>query len=87
VREVVQIKSVRGITEPEAPFGKGPAQALKKALEIAKDLGFSTSNLDGYIGYAEYGSGEDYIAILGHLDVVPEGDGWKYPPYAADICC
>jgi succinyl-diaminopimelate desuccinylase len=85
VREVVQIKSIRGIPEPEAPFGKGPAQALKKALEIAKDLGFSTSNLDGYIGYAEYGSGEDYIAILGHLDVVPEGEGWEHPPYAADI--
>jgi len=25
------------------------------------------------------------IAILGHLDVVPEGTGWDFPPYAAEI--
>jgi len=25
------------------------------------------------------------IAILGHLDVVPEGTGWDSPPYAAEI--
>jgi len=25
------------------------------------------------------------IAILGHLDVVPEGTGWGFPPYAAEI--
>jgi succinyl-diaminopimelate desuccinylase len=42
-------------------------------------------NLDNYVGYAEYGDGDEYIAALGHLDVVPEGDGWKYPPYDAEI--
>jgi len=79
-RELVMIKSVNGQPKQGAPFGKGPAQALVKALEIAKDLGFNTTNLDGYIGYAEYGQGTDYVGILAHVDVVPEGDGWKYPP-------
>src|SRR3712207_3627380 len=37
------------------------------------------------IGYAEFGQGDEMIAVLGHLDVVPEGDGWTYPPYAAEI--
>ena len=54
-------------------------------LRFADDLGFKTVNLDGYVGYAEYGQGEDYVAVLGHFDVVPEGDGWLYPPYAAEI--
>ena len=25
------------------------------------------------------------VAVLGHLDVVPEGEGWHHPPYAAEI--
>jgi succinyl-diaminopimelate desuccinylase len=37
------------------------------------------------VGYAEYGQGDEMIAVLGHLDVVPEGDGWSYPPYGAEI--
>lgn len=37
------------------------------------------------VGYAEYGTGEELIAVLGHLDVVPEGDGWTYPPYGGEI--
>lgn len=84
-QEVIKIKSV--LEEPQAgmPFGPGVARVLTKALEIAKKLGFKTVNMDGYIGYAEYGEGEDYVGVLGHLDVVPEGDGWIYPPYEAVI--
>jgi succinyl-diaminopimelate desuccinylase len=67
------------------PFGEGVATCLNKVLEIAESLGFKTCNLDGYIGWAEYGEGNDMIAILGHMDVVPEGDGWNYPPYGAEI--
>jgi succinyl-diaminopimelate desuccinylase len=84
-QELVKIKSVKDQPLPGAPFGEGPAKALDKALQIAGDLGFATKNLDGYIGYAEYGQGDEYVAVLAHVDVVPEGDGWKYPPYGAQI--
>lgn len=83
--EILKINSVEGKRLPGMPFGEGPNEALEKALEICDDLGFTTVNLDGYVGYAEYGTGEDYVAVLGHLDVVPEGDGWTYPPYGAEI--
>ena len=83
--EILKINSVEGKKLPGMPFGEGPNEALEKALEICDDLGFTTVNLDGYVGYAEYGTGEDYVAVLGHLDVVPEGDGWIYPPYGAEI--
>lgn len=85
VQEVVKIKSVKSELVSGMPFGEGSANVLEKTLEIARDLGFKVVNLDNYVGYAEYGTGEDYIGILGHLDVVPEGDGWKYPPYGAEI--
>lgn len=84
-REVLQIKSTEEAAVEGGPFGAGPKKALEKALEISSKLGFKTVNLDGYVGYAEYGEGEDYVAVLGHLDVVPEGDGWMYPPYGAEI--
>ncbi|MBU3227189.1 dipeptidase PepV [Clostridium algidicarnis] len=84
-REILMIKSVEGEPTKDAPLGKGVSEALDKALDICDKLGFKTVNMDGYVGYAEYGEGEDYIGILGHLDVVPEGDGWEYPPYAAEI--
>ena len=85
MQELIRIRSVRDRPEPKAPFGRGPALALEKTLEIAEGIGFDVVNLDGYIGYAEYGSSVEYVAVLGHLDVVPEGDGWLYPPYAAEI--
>lgn len=83
--ELVKIKSVEEPAKEGMPFGEGPHKALEKALEISKNLGFKVVNLDGYVGYAEYGQGEEYVAALGHLDVVPEGEGWKYGPYDATI--
>jgi succinyl-diaminopimelate desuccinylase len=81
VLDLVSIRSVQEDPAPKAPFGPGPAKALMKTLEMASGLGFRVSNLNGYIGYAEYGHGEDYVAVLGHVDVVPEGEGWIYPPF------
>ena len=83
--ELIKIKSIEGEAKEGKPYGEGVASALEKALEISEKLGFKTVNVDGYVGYAEYGEGDDYIGVLGHLDLVPEGDGWKYPPYGAEI--
>lgn len=85
VQEMIKIKSVEGEPKENMPYGEGPGKALEKALEISKSLGFKTVNVDGYVGFAEYGEGEEYIGVLGHLDVVPEGDGWTFPPYGAEI--
>ena len=84
-QEIVKIKSVEGEPKDGMPFGEDVNNALKCALDISKKLGFKTVNMNGYVGYAEYGEGDDYVAVLGHLDVVPEGNGWKYPAYGAEI--
>lgn len=85
VQGIIRIKSVEDEAKDGMPFGEGVSRSLDYALKIAEDLGFKTVNLDGHVGYAEYGEGEEYVAALGHLDVVPEGDGWKYPAYGAEI--
>lgn len=85
---LIQIESVEAAPMPEAPFGEGPRAALAQALEIAKDWGFQMVNLDQTIGYAEWKNDEatdDYIGVLGHLDVVPAGTGWSSDPFALTV--
>ena len=28
---------------------------------------------------------KNWVGIIGHLDVVPEGEGWTYPPFELTI--
>lgn len=85
VRESIQIRSVKGEPAPEAPYGEGPKRALEHALELGRKLGFRTGSMDHRVGWIEYGEGEEMAAVLGHLDVVPEGGGWTYPPFGGEI--
>lgn len=85
ILEVVKIDSVKGTPLDSAPFGIGPKMALDKALSIANRLGFDTVNVDNYVGYATYGEGEDYVGVMGHLDVVPTGEGWIHPPFSGFV--
>lgn len=85
IRKSVRIPSVAGKPEEGAPFGRDVAQALQHALVLADRMGFRTVNLDNMVGFAEYGEGEEMVAVLGHLDVVPAGEGWTYPPFGAEI--
>ena len=68
----------------EYPFGKETADCLAFFLDLAQSFGFEVHNYDNYVGEVVFGSGEDF-AILAHLDVVPAGSGWKYPPFGGVI--
>ncbi len=85
VQESVRIKSVEDEPREGMPFGEGIHKAFLHCLQLSQSLGFKTVNIDNMIGYAEYGEGDEMVAVLGHLDVVPEGEGWTYPPYGAEI--
>lgn len=79
----LRIPSVEGYPEPGAPYGAKVREALDYTLALTESLGFRTRNIDGHAGDAEFGKGDAYIGAIGHLDVVPEGDGWSKPPYGA----
>ena len=85
LREALRLRSTPGTPLPGKPFGEGVDEAMRHALKTAQDLGFRTANVDSMVGYAEYGEGEEMVAVLGHLDVVPEGTGWSHDPYGAEI--
>jgi succinyl-diaminopimelate desuccinylase len=84
-QEIIKIKSVEEEPKENMPFGEGSYKVLQYALELSKKLGFDAKNLEGYAGYAEFGQGEETVGVLAHLDVVPEGTGWTYPPYGGEI--
>lgn len=84
-QELMRIRSVQSESRPGMPFGEEISNALMYTLNLGEKLGFKTKNVDGYMGYLEYGEGEEMVGVLGHLDVVPEGDGWEFDPYRAEI--
>jgi len=83
---LISIESVARIDVSEAqPYGSGPAKALDYVLSLCRSLGIRTENRDGKVAWAEIGEGEEIVGILGHLDVVPVGEGWTHDP-KGEIC-
>ncbi|MFC0298202.1 dipeptidase PepV [Geobacillus jurassicus] len=87
VQALVRIPSVRDDeqAQPGAPFGPKVAQALEYMLHRGREEGFRVKNVDGFAGHIEMGHGEKLVGVLGHIDVVPPGDGWTMDPFAADV--
>lgn len=72
-------------SNPEAPFGLGLRSGLDFVLELGKKMGFKTKKIDEIVGYIEFGEGSELVGVLAHIDVVPAGEGWTYPPFSATI--
>ena len=85
---LVHIESVEKLDEAtgEAPYGPGPRAALTAALNMAERMGFEVHDCEGRIGYADMlGESDTQIGIIGHVDVVPAGPGWTFPPF--EVSC
>ena len=87
LQALVAIPSVsRGEPEEGKPYGERVDAAWRKAKEIAQKLGFEkVFDVDHRCGVIEYGEGEELVAVMAHLDVVPEGKGWTCDPYGGEI--
>lgn len=80
----VQINSVNDddTASPSAPFGRGVANALQWIADKARHDGFEVVEYDGYVVEITYGNLPETVMVLGHADVVPEGDGWTDHPFS-----
>lgn len=85
LQENLRIPSVQGEAMKDAPYGIEVRNSLDHVLRAAENLGFRTVNVDNHLGWCEYGEGEEMVAVLGHLDVVPAGDGWSFDPWGGEI--
>ncbi len=79
--QIVAIPSVYSTPEDGAPYGKRCLEALEWFVHKARSYGLTAVMMDGYCAYAEIGAGNECIGILGHLDVVPAGNGWATDPF------
>jgi succinyl-diaminopimelate desuccinylase len=84
-QELVRIPSVEAEAAGDYPYGEEVYKSLAKSIEISEAMGFETKNIDNQAAHVEMGAGEEILALLCHVDVVPEGSSWTYPPYAAEI--
>ncbi len=83
--ESVRIPSVKGAPLSGMPYGKGCADAIAHIMKLAEEMGLEAVNCDNYACHVEYtpegAEGDEYAAVLCHLDVVPVGDGWDTDPF------
>lgn len=87
LKELVAIPSVtadpvKTVDGEILPCGRAASDALKYMLDKGSDMGFKVFNADNYGGHIEFeGNDGDNIpetfGVVGHLDVVPAGTGWK----------
>lgn len=80
------IKALQDCIKIQSTTGTdGVLKALDLYLSLAKDMGFTVKNVENLGGLIEFGEGQKTIGIIVHLDTVPEGTGWKYPPFEGQI--
>lgn len=87
VKDLTTLVSFNSVmdTTTKYPFGEENAKCLNTALDMFKQANMKTVNLDNYCGYGEIGEGDKLIGVLGHLDVVPAGEGWDTDPFKVTI--
>lgn len=82
---LMKIPSVLGSAAPGAPFGVEPLHALEYVCDLCQSYGLATKNVDGYAMHAQLGENGPLIGVLSHVDVVPAGEDWTYPPFGSVI--
>ena len=84
--ELISVPSIAVRTQGPDPFGPAVQQVYERMLAKADESGFVTCDLDHFGGHFDYrGAGDGVMGILGHLDVVPEGDGWDFEPFGGEV--
>ena len=84
--KLISIPSVATDERGMKPFGENVQKVYREMLDMAIADGFEVFNADNYGGHIDFpGKGEGVVGIIGHLDVVPEGDGWDFEPYGGEI--
>ena len=97
LQELIAFRSVNEEGTADMPFGKGVHDSFFYMLNKAKQDGFDTENIENYGGHLEFGGyildeegdiiakGDEVFGILGHLDVVSEGNDWDFMPFGGEI--
>ena len=97
LQDLLAIPSTAAPAKGDLPFGEAVHKALLFMLDLGTREGFETANADNFGGHIQFPGfltgpdgkqslpAEETMGLVGHLDVVPEGDGWSHPPFAGEI--
>ncbi|KRL45387.1 Sapep family Mn(2+)-dependent dipeptidase [Lacticaseibacillus manihotivorans] len=78
---IIAIPSVKGPAAPHAPFGLAPRQVLDAVVALGQAYGFKAQVVSDAMAYVQWGDNDqNYLGVVGHLDVVAAGDGWTSDP-------
>lgn len=93
LQNLIAIPGVAGDRVDHMPFGLDVHKSLIFMLDLGEKSGFDTYNADNYGGHIEFkgklgdeaetmvNDKNETMGILTHLDVVPAGNDWDYPPF------
>lgn len=86
-KDLIRVVSQESVSRPGEggyAMGLGCKRCADLMLELGEKYGFETENDDYYcVSVLHRGESSRELGILGHLDVVPAGNGWHYEPYQA----
>lgn len=82
IERLLVIPSVKGEATDIYPVGEGPYRALREMMKMGEEAGFQVQDFGKLVGRLDWGAeGLEPFAILGHVDVVPVGEGWTSDPF------
>lgn len=82
IKDIAELVKIKSYSDDDNEYCSDESKrALNWILSRAEEMGFSTVNVDNIAGHVEYGSGNNYAAVLTHVDIVPPGLGWDTDPF------
>ena len=81
VRDIRKLVRIPSVSRPEQERSDDTVKAAHCMMEIAAQYGLHAENCEDCCVKILYGAGENEVQVWGHLDVVPAGGGWIYPPW------
>ncbi|MBN1517360.1 Sapep family Mn(2+)-dependent dipeptidase [Candidatus Sumerlaeota bacterium] len=83
---ILRFETVNGAEPAErAKFEQQRDACFAFLGELSARLGFAFRMPTPRVGVIECGEGAETLGVLTHIDVVPAGKGWTYPPFSGEI--
>ena len=85
LKKIVDIPSISNPDSEIKPYGKACREVLDFMLAIASSYGYDVQNYLYHVGGIFFNHSDaplGRIGIWSHLDVVPTGDNWSFPPFS-----
>lgn len=86
LQELIRIESVTESGNCGGTEASGARKAMQYIIDLGRSKGFESINYNDQACELNFGEKkEDSVGIVGHVDVVPAGGRWTYPPFGGEL--